>query len=282
MTEKLPVFATVAEAFRCLRQNASCIFPYVGALIVVMVATVVIAVMTGAGALLLGRFSGFQTAPKLAMVLGVGGAMLVCGVVSLPIVTSLQRLVLQGPGARFGFAYGREEWMTLWAAIRLMAACFAAMFVCAIPLIIVLIAFKGLSQTYGLAGMATTVFVLLILPVILLQFRLYLVVPAAANGLRLTLRQSFEMTRDNSWRMFGIYVLPGLFFSLLEQVVKYSLKPGFLAAILAMLVMLSSGIIHSLVIAIAFRHFHLGGGRNEVNAAPEPLSEPAFEGPESL
>lgn len=115
----------------------------------------------------------------------------------LPAMTSFQRLVLQGPGARVGFAYRREEWLTVGAVARQTLG--------SEIMLIILFFIAGLFALF--ADMLKTHWLVFIvaLPLFLVWVISYLfwtlMLPAAAVGDYLSLKASFRLARGNYSRI---------------------------------------------------------------------------------
>ena len=193
MTNKLPVFVTLGEGFRCLGQNWRRILPYMGALAIVLITVAAAGFLLGVGAVLVGKISHSATHSPWSMFFYALVLWLVYCAFDIPVSNSIQRLAVQGEEARFGFGYGREEWMSIWAMLRLLGSFLGI----AVPLLFLMVLLGN-----GVERKVLPILVLLSLfPLSLIMCRLLVVLPAAANGISLSLWDSIKITQGNSWRL---------------------------------------------------------------------------------
>ena len=206
MSEKLPVFATVGEAFHCLRKYNLRIMPYMAAVMAVFgvgwaaFSTIVLQGDTS-------RSTGSQS-PLMAFF---GFLLNVAFFVALlPVITSFQRLVLQGSGARVGFAYRREEWMEVRAVGRLIAVSFLGAFA-----IMVFLGLVGVLAPW----VPPLVSPPLLFVCVIICVRWTLVMPAAAVGEHLTLGAAYGLVKGNFWRFLAVMLLLGLMITIPQMIV---------------------------------------------------------------
>lgn len=222
MHEKLPVFAILGEAGRCLLRHWRLLLPYGVALLIIWGAITVMAMMFGM-TVFVSVFAMPSAVGKLpsAVMLMMGMAGLAFTLAGLPVMTSCQRLAVQGDGARVGFAYGREEWLMIGAFFR---SC---------PLFLAVGLSAGLGSGAAAFLAVKTHFIWAAVPVLLVVWcycllfvlRLSLVFPAAALGEKLPVRAALHLGKGNAWRLFGIFVLPSLAVQVLSAVRLFLTTP---------------------------------------------------------
>lgn len=273
MSEKLPVFATLGEAFRCLRGHWRRILPHVVALVIILLAVVVVAVMMGAGAFLLGKMNNAAMHPTMAFSVVMPVLMLGFGIAIFPVSNSLYRIVVQGEEARFGFGYGREEWMSLWAMLRLWAGMVGIFLLLAIPVGSVMVV---IVRTIGENNLTRAIPKLLVIPFFLIMFRLLLVLPAAANGVTLTLRQSFRATKGNSWRLITVVFLGSIPFSIVQKLLPLILGTGIVVVFLVAALSLLSWIFNAIVIGLVYKHFSSQPKEPQTELEPDAIPDPVI------
>lgn len=225
MSEKLPVFATVGEAFRCTRKYSLRMLPY-------MVAVGVIWIAVGIGVFLIVTTSfifqkGIPT-PSHALnpfmpFIPFFGILVEVGLFAalLPVITSFQRLVLQGSDARVGFAYRREEWLVVGAVVKLILAYFLGI-IC-ITVVIALIGAMAvrIKALWLIALLGAPLFFVCLIA----YSRLLLMLPAAAVGDRLSLKAVYRLTKGNLWRYLATLMLVMLVTMIPQMLVLFILMP---------------------------------------------------------
>ncbi len=255
MNTDLPVFATVGAGYRFLWNHKKQLWPYLAGLLVVVAAIFLVAVLSGTGMLLLGKFmgAGFHSMGKLLVVGLVALVLLVLFLVFLPVSNSLIRLVAVGEGARFGFGYGREEWLVIKAVFLVSGAfllAFAALF---IPSAL-LIHFFGpaLNNQVWMAVAAAAAMI----PMMFIGIRLVVYVPSAAVGAPLSLKQAFLLTKGNFWRILFVFWWVRLPFSALDKIFERFVKEGSLSILFLSIAVTLIGLMLQIVVTgFIYRHF---------------------------
>lgn len=246
MTEKLPVFATLAEAIRCVRRYGGRVWPYVVGLSIIFLAIAVGCFLLGLGGALIGRMEGVSPHPWVGLI--VFAAMTVFFLSMLPISNSLQRLVVQGPEARVGFAYGREEWLMLRTVLKVCLIAMGIMLAVMIPIVILLFTLTSAQPQFAAFAMLPLAVVMMFLMV-----RWAPVFPAAANGRKMTLREGFRLTRGNGWRVFWLLFWGNIIFSLLQNAAKLLVPVSPVAAgATSLIVMMLAMLFSPMVTALAY------------------------------
>lgn len=239
MAEKLPVVATITEAVAVFRALAPDI---------ARVGWLTLVVMTAQSMLFDGAVV-MQEPSDEGDWLGRFLFTFSLGLLNLPVLTSVHRLVLQGQGGRVGLVIAREEGMFLWAGFRMLPMIMLA----ALPIGVIL----GLSSTLlaaavqeGDGGAALLLVVLRMLSSVALALfacRYLLVFPAAAVGRKLSLAEAARLLKG---RLLGFCLILFLvwFASWLPQVPLF-----FLARVIPMTAALLSaccGTISTLLFAV--------------------------------
>lgn len=216
MAEKLPVFATIGEALRLLRQE-------------------------GYRVLLLGAVVALATTVQQALVVKLGlnaphpdisqlAYLLLMGLVSfafyLPLVTGAHRIVLQGEQGRTGWGLHREEWLYVLSSFRLMGPFLAvALIVFVLSLILGAMAIPLHADQATFMMAMGTVSIFFVSGIWFLICRYMLIFPAAAIGEKLSLRRSSELLKGNTWRFFWLISLVSIATSLINAALVL-LGPG--------------------------------------------------------
>jgi hypothetical protein len=199
MSEKLPIVATVTESVAALRHLAPSIARFGWLTLVVM--TVQFIVVNA-------EMAAERETPGLGPLVIALLIAFVLGIVNLPVITSVHRLVLQGPGARAGLALRREEWLFFWSGVRL------------VPMLLLVALPAGLALGIASAALAMGLrdsgfpAVLIVFPLQLLvaagiaafACRYLLIFPAAAIGLTLKLGDAASLLDGNVLRLCLVLV----------------------------------------------------------------------------
>jgi hypothetical protein len=224
MSEKLPVFATLGEAFRCTRKYSLRMLPYMVAVGVIWIAFIVGAFLVTSTFFVLqkGVLNPSESLHSVMIFIPIFG-LLEVGLFAalLPVITSFQRLVLQGSGARVGFAYRREEWLTVGAVVRLIFAYIFGGF--CIMVVIALVA--ALAKAIKAPWVGALVGVPLILFCMMTYLRWILVMPAAAVGERISLKAAYRLTKGNFWRYLAILMLASMLTVIPQMLVLFVIMP---------------------------------------------------------
>jgi len=110
MAETIPVVATIGEALRLLRWEGHRVLLLGAALALASVVERALIIQMGID----------TNHPDLAQLLPLLPMALPYAILSLPLVTSAHRIVLQGERGRTGLTFGREEWLYVCGGLRLL------------------------------------------------------------------------------------------------------------------------------------------------------------------
>lgn len=225
MSEKLPVFATVGEAFRCTRKYSLRMLPYMVAVGVIWIAIgiSVFLIVTTSIVFQKGMPTPSDAFTPFMPFIPFFGFLVEVGLfaVLLPVITSFQRLVLQGSDARVGFAYRREEWLTVGAVLRLILAYILGM----IGMTVVIALIGALAAAIKALWLIALVGVPLFFICFITYLRLILMLPAAAVGDRLSLKAAYRLTRGNIWPYFATLMLVMLVTAIPQMIVLFLVMP---------------------------------------------------------
>lgn len=211
MAEKLPVMATVVDAFATLRVLAPSISRFGWLTLVVMTGQFILINLT-----VTAQGDMPEPGPLIVALLFT----IVLGFVNLPVMTSVHRLVLQGQGARAGLTLGREEWLFFWSGFRMLPM----LLLVAVPIGLMLgivTAMINIAMKDSMVPVAIMLFPLRLAVaagVIAFACRYFLIFPAAAIGRRLSLGDAAGLLNGNVLRLCLILV-PVWFIGWLPQVV---------------------------------------------------------------
>lgn len=249
MPNKLPVFATVGEAFRCAGRYWRPLLPNmlaIAALSFIGLPAMILPVVTHSFGLALVMGTALFVALFLAFLL---------------LQTSAQRLACFGPTARVGFRFKIEERLFFLATLKLVLCLTLFLLIIGLPL---LLFFNWLELR-----MEKSTAIILMLPFLVAgsavlvwgTMRLVPILPAAAIGKRISLRQAFRVSRGNSLRIFVVFQLSSLPFvigqSVIEPVIRslFQRYPVASLAILAVALLLASAqtLVESLVPGLILR-----------------------------
>jgi hypothetical protein len=256
MTEKLPVIATVVDACSTLRFLTPAIARFGWLTVVTMTAQFLLANLLSPAA---GDMSSFDL-----VIIAFLSAFL--GLINLPVITSIHRLVLQGAGARAGFAVRREEWQFLWSGFRML------------PLLVVMALVIGVAFSLLSAAIASAMknpalsevdilAPLQILEAVAITFfasRYFLLFPAAAIGKPLKLRDAAKLLKGNVMRLCVILLpvwITGWLPQLIQRVLAASLP--LTSALLGACSSTVSTMLFAVTLSLVFRHLVDGAARDE-------------------
>lgn len=272
MSRKLPVFATVKASYANSWHYGPRILPYLVAIVVVLVAVVVGMALLGFSATVTGLVS--SRTPSLLVAGIVVLFVVVWFAVVLPLQNSIQRLVYFGASGRVGLRFGPEEWMTVGALFKLMGAVALLLVVLLLPCGII----AGIS--YSVSGQVPPGLMLPMLVVVVLVYlwfsvRLYPILPAAAVGDRLTLRQSFALSKGNAWRIFLVFLLAVLPLVAIRELLVWLLGKGVVGSLVWLCVSLIILVVQSCSLALIYKHLKTAptdalSAPSENGALPDP------------
>ncbi len=196
MAENLPIVPTIANAFATLRFLAPAIARF---------GWLTLVVMTGQFILL----DLMATTPDDAAPAGSPVVILVItlllGLLNLPVLTSVYRLVLQGAGARTGFRLGREEGLFLWSGFRMLPMLVAVALPTGLLLgffsAVLAAAIKGEGGGGGAAFLLFCLRVAAAVGIVAFACRYLLIFPAAAVGRKLSLHDAAALLKGNVLRL---------------------------------------------------------------------------------
>jgi len=129
----------------------------------------------------------------------------------VPMITAWHRLVLLGhdhPEARIRYSISRTEWSYLGKGILFTLVLGLFMVVAIVIPTVIGAAFGSALQGAHIAIVFLALFAML--PVYAFIFRVSPVFPAAAIGEPLGFRESWRLTRGNTWRIFTTFILAAL------------------------------------------------------------------------
>lgn len=210
MAEKLPVVATIVDAFAVLRLLTPAIARF---------GWLTLVVVTGQFILVNLVMSAHGDEPQpgpLAVALLIT---ILLGFCNLPVLTSVHRLVLQGDAARAGLTLRREEWLFLWSGFRmlpmllLVAVPIGLMFGLLTAAIVVAMKDSGVPAAIVLVPLRLMVAA----GIVAFACRYLLIFPAAAIGRQLTLGEAAALLKGNVLRLCLI-LIPVWFIGWLPQV----------------------------------------------------------------
>ncbi len=252
MAEKLPVVATVVEALATLRFLMPAISRF---------GWLTLVAMTGQFLLVDGMAAAPDDAPQPGRLILALLVTIVLGFVNLPVMTSVHRLVLQGPGARAGLTLRREEWLFFWSGFRMLPM----LLLVAVPIGLLL----GFSATVIAVVMkdspGSSVIVLFFLRllavagIMVFSCRYFLIFPAAAIGRKLTLGDAAGLLKGNVLRLCLI-LIPVWFSGWLPQVLLRFLVDTLplTGALLAACCSTVSTILFAVTLSLVFRRLAPG------------------------
>lgn len=131
-------------------------------------------------------------------------------VAMIPMITAWHRLVILGhdhPKARISYSIQNTEWSYLWKAVLFILLCFLFMLPAIIVPIVIGLAMSSMS---GFHAALIIVVILAMLPIYAFILRASLVFPAAAIGNSLGFRESWRLTKGNTWRVIFAIILAAL------------------------------------------------------------------------
>lgn len=223
MAEKLPVFATVVEAYRVLVNHLDRVASYVWLTTLLFAATDYLLVrMVAAGQLAGGKATGH--APLLLAGSAVGVATMILGV---PVATCTHRLVLLGRRARTGVALHHEEWGYLWTAVKLLPRCLLAGLVAFLPVVAAVVVLLSRHMAPALVTVIVTPLqILAAIGMAMFLTRYQLALPAVAIGRRLAFGQSARLLQGNVLRLFFAVFWASLPFYVVHALLGFLAAPG--------------------------------------------------------
>lgn len=198
MPEKLPVVATIVETISTLRLLTSAIARFGWLTLVAMTAQFILADVVLAN----------ESDKSSSDLMIVGFLCAILGLLNLPVITSVHRLVLHGAHARTGLALRREEGLFLWAGLRMVPV--LLMVAIAIGLV-----FGFLSGIISVAMKESALPAAIVLGplqaaeaalITLFSCRYFLIFPAAAVGRTLKLGDAAALLNGNVLRLCAILV----------------------------------------------------------------------------
>lgn len=273
MSEKLPVFATLKEGWTVFLRDGRRVALWLVILgLSWAIAEILFMNATGWPALPVPGQPVMHPKPEVWLTF-LGGS-LVFDAVLLPIITSYQRLILQGAGARVGFAYRREEWSVVWGFIRLgLLSCGVLIVALVLLSVLLLIVFKVTAlKPQSVMGISAIISLPVIIPCFALVCRCFLMFPAVADGCDVSLRKAYRAGKNNTWRLMAVGFCPFLVLVVFQQIVLLmSDKDLKLAVTIAVPAHLALILYLSGVWALAYRKLL----RPALLAAAEPPPDPA-------
>jgi|GEM_PF-6704774 len=189
-----------------------------------------------------------------------GVALLAIALVMICVQTSFIRLAYFGANARMGLRFAAEERATVRAYFKLFLL--QSIVIIALMLPCALLAWLAHVMTGGNMPPYLSVPLVLICGLLFLWVngRVYPIWPAAAVGQSLTLREAYELSRGNGWRIV-LAVLPNLLLlGLLASLQKSSL--GAKPAVILLSVLLNIVILVTLSTALGSLYKHLSPPRD--------------------
>jgi hypothetical protein len=193
MPEKLPVFATIGEAFELLEANGRRLL--LPGVLIALLGTVEQGMISTMG---LG-----SAHPETARFLYLVPVMLLYFVFSLPFLTSAHRSVLQGERGRTGLGFDHEEWLFFLSMLRLIgvALLIGVILAVIIGVITAILIAGNTGQTAALSAVSG-ITIVMYAAMGLVVCRYMLILPAAAIGEWLTLGAAGRLLKGNLWRLF--------------------------------------------------------------------------------
>jgi len=255
MAGKLPVFATVKTSYGCLRRYGLRMLPYLIALVVVKGASLVGKMLIIAGMAIMMKLSpgDVEAMRVLSTVVGILAFLAIMSVLT-PIQTSMQRLVVSGETARVGLGYGDEEWLTVRAYFKVFGFIAAATLPVGGVIFLVVFIYKWMISSVIPEYVIFSVFILLFFFFLYWVIKLYPVLPAAALGERVTLRESRQLVKGQFWRLLGVGICITLPFSILVKIVTKLCGDGLVGELVASPVWAVATVLQAASYALVYQH----------------------------
>jgi len=274
MAGKLPVFATVKASYGYLGRYGLRMLPYLIALVVVKGTSLVGKMLIIAGMAIMMKLSpgDVQAMQVLSAVVGILAVLAIMSVL-IPIQNSMQRLVVGGEAARISLGYGGEEWLTVRAYFKVFGFIVAVMLPVGAAIFSVVFIYKLMISTVVADYIVFSAFVFAFFFFVYWAIKLYPVIPAAALGERVTLRESRQLVKGQFWRFLGVGICIALPFSILVKIVTKLCGGGLVGELVASPVWAVATVLQAASYALVYQHLKTW------RAASEGLSPLGEESP---